>query len=181
MVTCRVVLVRCPGGWNRLFMRVPHLEPYGFDTIWYHIVYHMVEKTVFRVFLRQKPYGRRTIWYHMVSKPYGSPSGTIWAPSHHMVCLPYGTIWCQNHMVLLRVPSGPHRIIWYVYHMVSYGVATIWSSFPYHMVPYGVFTIWFLPKKHPKHGLYHMIRRANNPYGAWANDCRVRSYGGCHA
>jgi hypothetical protein len=128
MATCRVVLVRCPGGWNRLFMRVPHLEPYGFDTIWYHMVYHMVQKTVFRVFLRQKPYGRRTIWYHMVLKPYGSPSGTIWTPSHHMVCVPYGTIWCPNHMVSPPVPYGT---IWFLYHMVFAEKTPKTRSLPY--------------------------------------------------
>ena len=99
---------------------------------------------------------------------------TYWCQNHM-------AFWCRNHMVLLPVPSGPHRIIWYVYHMVPYGVQTIWSPRLYHMVPYGFCTIWFLPKKHTKHSFYHMIRRANNPYGAWGNDCRVPPYGACHA
>ena len=51
-------------------------EPYGFDTIWYHMVllpYGCCRKNTRNTVFCAIWY---TIWYHMVSQPYGSRCGT---------------------------------------------------------------------------------------------------------
>ena len=55
---------------------VPEGEPYGFDSIWYHMVllpYGFCRKSTWNTVFCTIWY---TIWYHMVSKPYGSRCGT---------------------------------------------------------------------------------------------------------